>query len=325
MDTGLTLRNARVMDKGGLDSQLIAQWARVRGRLRAEFGEAAFRSWLKPLTLVGHNGNEVRVAVPTRFMRDWILSHYVDRLRTLWNSENSQIDEVEVVVESGRSSSARTAVDRGAEDDSPVETVDGVALAPEPRNQGHEDVSAPLDPRFTFENFVVGKSNELAYAAARRVAEARTVPFNPLFLYGGVGLGKTHLMHGIAWHIRTATPNRRVIYLSAEKFMYQFIRALRHKNTMAFKEQFRSVDVLMIDDVQFISGKDSTQEEFFHTFNALVDQNRQVIISADKSPSDLEGLEERMRSRLGWSRSRPRCWSSSPIRSRRTSASWKGR
>ncbi|GIK97509.1 MAG: chromosomal replication initiator protein DnaA [Alphaproteobacteria bacterium] len=300
MDTGLNVRDARVMDKGGLDSQLNAQWARVRGRLRAEFGEAAFRSWLKPLTLVGHSAGEVRVAVPTRFMRDWILSHYVERLRSLWNSENPQIENVEVVVESGRSGAARTAIDKGVDGEAPIETVDGVALAPEPRNAGHEDVSAPLDPRFTFENFVVGKSNELAYAAARRVAEARTVPFNPLFLYGGVGLGKTHLMHGIAWHIRTATPNRRVIYLSAEKFMYQFIRALRHKNTMAFKEQFRSVDVLMIDDVQFISGKDSTQEEFFHTFNALVDQNRQVIISADKSPSDLEGLEERMRSRLGW-------------------------
>ena len=122
-----------------------------------------------------------------------------------------------------------------------------------------------------------------------RSAPGRTVPFNPLFLYGGVGLGKTHLMHAIAWHIRTQDPTRKVIYLSAEKFMYQFIRALRFKDTMAFKEQFRSVDVLMIDDVQFISGKDSTQEEFFHTFNALVDQNRQIIISADKSPSDLEG------------------------------------
>jgi chromosomal replication initiator protein len=292
------------MDKGGLDGQLNAQWARVRGRLRAEFGEAAFRSWLKPLTLVGHTGSEVRVAVPTRFMRDWILSHYVERLRGLWHSENPQVEGVEIIVESGRSSSQRAAAERAAEEEAGIETVDGVALTPEPRGAlplpGHEDVSAPLDPRFTFENFVVGKSNELAYAAARRVAEARTVPFNPLFLYGGVGLGKTHLMHGIAWHIRTATPNRRVIYLSAEKFMYQFIRALRHKNTMAFKEQFRSVDVLMIDDVQFISGKDSTQEEFFHTFNALVDQNRQVIISADKSPSDLEGLEERMRSRLGW-------------------------
>src|SRR5207253_5701330 len=161
-------------------------------------------------------------------------------------------------------------------------------------------IQAPLDARLTFSNFVVGKPNELAFAAARRVADATSVPFNPLFLYGGVGLGKTHLMHAIAWEIRTRDPSRRVIYLSAEKFMYQFVRALRFKDTVAFKEQFRSVDALMIDDVQFISGKDSTQEEFFHTFNALVDQNRQIVISADKSPSDLAGLEERMRSRLGW-------------------------
>ena len=147
---------------------------------------------------------------------------------------------------------------------------------------------------------MVGKPNELAFAAARRVAESETVPFNPLFLYGGVGLGKTHLMHAIAWNLREKHPQRRVLYMSAEKFMYQFIRALRFKDTVAFKDQFRSVDVLMIDDVQFISGKDSTQEEFFHTFNALVDQNRQVIISADKSPNDLDGLEERLRSRLGW-------------------------
>jgi chromosomal replication initiator protein len=165
---------------------------------------------------------------------------------------------------------------------------------------GFGEMSAPLDARFTFENFVVGKPNELAYAAARRVAEAMTVPFNPLFLYGGVGLGKTHLMHAIAWHIRRRTPNKKIIYLSAEKFMYQFVRALRTKNTMAFKEQFRNVDVLMIDDVQFIGGREATQEEFFHTFNTLVDQNRQVIISADKSPSDLEGVEDRMKSRLGW-------------------------
>ena len=173
--------------------------------------------------------------------------------------------------------------------------------SPDDRGQ----LSGPLDPRFTFENFIVGKPNELAHAAARRVAEAcaspvHSVPFNPLFLYGGVGLGKTHLMHAIAWHVRLNAPDRKIIYLSAEKFMYQFIRALRFKSTMDFKEQFRSVDLLMIDDVQFISGKESTQEEFFHTFNALVDQNRQIVISADKSPSDLEGLEERMRSRLGW-------------------------
>ncbi|MCH8113654.1 MAG: chromosomal replication initiator protein DnaA, partial [Proteobacteria bacterium] len=157
-----------------------------------------------------------------------------------------------------------------------------------------------LDSRFTFDNFVVGKSNEFAHAAARRVAESSREPFNPLFIYGGVGLGKTHLMHAIAWHIRTCDPERRVIYLSAEKFMYQFIRALRFQDTMAFKEQFRSIDVLMVDDVQFIGGKESTQEEFFHTFNALVDQNHQLVITGDRSPADLDGMEERLRSRLGW-------------------------
>jgi len=160
-------------------------------------------------------------------------------------------------------------------------------------------VRAIIDDRFKFSNFVVGRSNELGHAAARRVAASKAVPFNPLFIYGGVGLGKTHLMHAIAWHITEREPQRRVLYMSAEKFMYQFIRALRYRTIMDFKEQFRSVDVLMIDDIQFIAGKDSTQEEFFHTFNALVDQNRQIIVSADKSPSDLEGMEERLKSRLG--------------------------
>ena len=162
-----------------------------------------------------------------------------------------------------------------------------------------DETTAGLDPRYTFSNFVVGKPNELAFAVARRAAESEHVAFNPLFLYGGVGLGKTHLMHAIAWHIRGQNPSRKVMYLSAEKFMYRFVRALRFRDTMSFKEQFRSVDVLMIDDVQFISGN-STQEEFFHTFNALVEDGRQVIISADKSPTDLEGMEERLRSRLGW-------------------------
>ena len=162
-----------------------------------------------------------------------------------------------------------------------------------------ENVQALLDKRFIFKNFIVGRTNELAHAAARRAAESDQVQFNPLFLFGSVGLGKTHLMHAIAWHITERDPKRRVLYMSAEKFMYQFIRALRFRTTMDFKEQFRSVDVLMIDDIQFICGKESTQEEFFHTFNALVDQNRQIVVSADKSPSDLDGMEERLRSRLG--------------------------
>lgn len=159
---------------------------------------------------------------------------------------------------------------------------------------------SPLDGRFTFDNFIVGKPNELAHAAARRVAEGRDVSFNPLFLYGGVGLGKTHLMHAIAWEVRHSRPEARVLYLSAEQFMYRFVSALRFKEMHGFKEMFRSVDMLMVDDVQFISGKDSTQEEFFHTFNALVDQHKQIVISADRAPGEIDGLEERIKSRLQW-------------------------
>jgi len=288
-------------DQGGM---IEKQWARVRGRLRAEVGDAAFRSWLKPLTLVVVKNRTVRMAVPTRFMRDWVTSNYAERIRTLWQDENEAIERVEIVVQPPARPTPKPECGPQAGPETPgvaaVETVKAVAPPGREAEASYNDLSAPLDARFTFENFVVGKPNELAYAAARRVAEARTVPFNPLFLYGPVGLGKTHLMHAIAWEIKARYPERRIIYLSAEKFMYQFVRALRTKDTMAFKSQFRSVDVLMIDDVQFIGGREATQEEFFHTFNALVDQNRQVVISADKSPSDLEGVEERMRSRLGW-------------------------
>jgi len=268
-----------------MDQRFNQQWARVRARMRAEFGETAYQSWLKPLTFESVNGGSVHLLVPTRFMQNWVESQYGARLNALWAAENPTITEV-VINHAGI---------QNAKDHS--------EFAETPRSvggQSMDDICAPLDDRFRFDNFIVGKPNELAFAAARRVAEAQKVPFNPLFLFGGVGLGKTHLMHAIAWHIRRHTPERRIMYLSAEKFMYQFIRALRYKDTMAFKEQFRSVDVLMIDDVQFIAGKENTQEEFFHTFNALVDQNRQVVISADKSPAELQGIEDRMKSRLGW-------------------------
>ena len=296
------------MGRSEAERDVSEEWAKVRGRLREEVGEAAFRSWLKPLTLVGLHNGSVRLAVPTRFMRDWVTSNYADRLRALWTSVDPSLKGVEIILRTNPTRppvagaghgqpKIASSVERDAEDAATLESV----KAPQERaRDGYNEISAPLDARFTFESFVVGHPNELAYAAARRVAEADAVPFNPLFLYGGVGLGKTHLMHAIAWHLRKRSPQKRVIYLSAEKFMYQFIRALRTKDTVAFKEQFRSVDILMIDDVQFIGGRESTQEEFFHTFNALVDQNRQVIISADKSPSNLEGVEERMRSRLGW-------------------------
>jgi chromosomal replication initiator protein len=280
------------------------EWARVVGRLKEEVGETAYRSWLRSMRLERIEGGEGVIAVPTRFLRNWVATHYADRLLALWRAENERMSRLTIIVEP-----RIAALAQGKEEEVSVPMPMPAASA-EPAGvpdiaDDRANLSAPLDPRFTFENFIVGKPNELAHAAARRIAEAcvspvHAVPFNPLFLYGGVGLGKTHLMHAIAWHVRMQAPSRKVIYLSAEKFMYQFIRALRFRSTMDFKDQFRSVDLLMIDDVQFISGKDSTQEEFFHTFNALVDQNRQIVISADKSPSDLAGLEERMRSRLGW-------------------------
>lgn len=183
---------------------------------------------------------------------------------------------------------------------SSVETVaapQNIVSAAKPKTN-HVLSTAPLDPRFSFDNFVVGKPNELAHAAARRVAEGGPVTFNPLFLYGGVGLGKTHLMHAIAQELRIRKPEMNVLYLSAEQFMYRFVQALRERKMMDFKELFRSVDVLMVDDVQFIAGKDSTQEEFFHTFNALVDQHKQIIISADRAPGEIKDLSERIKSRL---------------------------
>ncbi len=286
-----------------------AAWPELRTRLREQMGETAFRRWLEPVTGTIETASDHSVtlllALPTRFMRDWVEAHYGDMVRTLWRQLIKQ-GAVDFTVASPLAKPAPVAmaeVQPLAAEPAPVAAAPAAPsyfnpnqLMPPPATVEE----AALDPRFTFENYVVGKPNELAYAAARRVADTENPSFNPLFLYGGVGLGKTHLMHAIAWHIRKNYPHRRVIYMSAEKFMYQFVRALRYKDTVSFKEQFRSVDVLMIDDVQFIGGKDTTQEEFFHTFNALVDRNRQVIISADKSPQDLDRMEERLRSRLGW-------------------------
>ncbi len=290
-----------------MDQGYLGQWQRVCARLRSEFGDAAYNSWLRPLKFERIDGGVAHLQAPTRFMRDWVLSHYGERIRAFWHAEDKSVRELDIAVHpvAGRHSAAAVAAnsDGAAVIDmdgvAPLESATGAIPAVASETQGLRMGSA-LDSRYQFESFVVGKSNELAYAAARRVADTAQVNFNPLFLYGGVGLGKTHLMHAIAWHIRERDPGREVIYLSAERFMYQFVRALRDRETMAFKQVFRSADVLMIDDVQFFSRKDSTQEEFFHTFNELVDQNKQIVISADRSPSDLEDVEERIRSRLGW-------------------------
>ncbi len=279
-----------------MDRDVEDQWKRVRGRLRAELGEAAFKTWLRPLSLDGVSGSDVVMRVPSGNMKDWVMSRCGGRLHDLWCGENREVTGIVIRVGRPQRPAPRREVAPARRD---LDMIRRDGDAPDAAVEA-DRLAASLDPRLTFENFVVGKTNEFAHAAAQRVAAADSVAFNPLFLYGGVGLGKTHLMHAIAWRVRARKPGRSVLYMSAEKFMYKFIRALRYKDTMAFKDQFRAVDVLMIDDIQFIAGKDTTQEEFFHTFNALVDRNRQVVISGDRSPSDIDGIEERLRSRLGW-------------------------
>jgi chromosomal replication initiator protein len=275
-------------------------WQTIRQQLRAEYGARNFDSWLKPVELSGLDEACVVMALPNGFMRDWIRNHYGERLRGLWQSHVPMIADIrfDVTLPRGKQSAKDAAKPAAAK---PI-TFDVIDAAPPmaPTNDEGDPAGALLDPRFTFDRFVVGSSNRFAFTAAQRIAEGGAVTFNPLFLHSSVGLGKTHLMHAIAWEIRRRHPERKVLYMSAEKFMVEFVSALRHQDTVAFKQRFRNVDVLMIDDVQFIAGKNSTQDEFFHTFNALIDYRRQLIISADRSPSDLEGIEERIRSRLGW-------------------------
>ena len=270
-------------------SEIQAQWVTVRSKIRQKIGDAQFASWIKLLTLEDYSDQKVTLSVPSNFIRTRIIEQYLDIIKSYWYVQNLKINDIKIIV-----------IEKNKLKLDDLEKKKFYEEDKKKPQDVFKTISSDLDSRFTFSNFIVGKPNELAFAAARRVSESDDVPFNPLFLYGGVGLGKTHLMHAIAHEIKNRNPLRRVIYMSAEKFMYHFIKALRFKDTVSFKEQFRNVDVLMIDDVQFISGKDSTQEEFFHTFNSLIDQRKQLIISADKSPQDLEGIEERMRSRLGW-------------------------
>ena len=270
-------------------------WKQVNKDLLLRYGEGVYKSWFSKVTLLEFNSIEITLSLPTIFMRDWVKSNYMDVITSLWLHYIPEVKEVNLIVKSDIQEVAPViefapSIHRSFISDS------------KDRTQENNILSSPLDPKYSFKNFVVGRPNELAYAAAYAVAESPRVicESNPLFLYGGVGLGKTHLMHAIANHIAEHHKNRKVIYMSAEKFMYQFVQALRNKDIMSFKEYFRSVDILMIDDIQFICGKDSTQEEFFHTFNTLIDNNRQMVISCDRSPSDLDNIEERIKSRLGW-------------------------
>ncbi|WP_106746756.1 chromosomal replication initiator protein DnaA [Yoonia maritima] len=260
-------------------------WATVQTKLKGALGANNFSSWIQPLEFSKLNAGVMTFHVPTNFIGNYVSQNFGDQIIYHMNQMGESVRRLEFTVQSQtRTVAAATPT---------------AAPAPAPKPTSTQEISgSPIDSRFTFDTFVVGKPNELAHAAARRVADGGPVTFNPLFLYGGVGLGKTHLMHAIANELKLRSPELNVLYLSAEQFMYRFITALRERKMMDFKQLFRSVDVLMVDDVQFIGGKDSTQEEFFHTFNALVDGQKQIIISADRAPGEIKDLEERIKSRL---------------------------
>ena len=258
-------------------------WTKLKISLKKSVGENSFNNWLSPINFSHVEEDMAVLTVPTNFLGNYVSQNFGELITAQISSKNNKISRIRFEVDT---SSNNLGVSQPS------------AVTHTNISKDNELTGAQLDKRFTFDAFVVGKPNELAHAAARRVAEGGIVSFNPLFLYGGVGLGKTHLMHAIAWELQNRRPDLNVLYLSAEQFMYRFVQALRERKMMDFKQLFRSVDVLMVDDVQFIAGKGSTQEEFFHTFNALVDQNKQIIISGDRAPGEIKDLEDRIKSRL---------------------------
>ena len=271
-------------------------WECVCDRLLETVSANEFNNWIKPLNFQGIEDGVANFLAPTNFIGTWVLRNYGEMIQRHFIAEGTVIDRIAFKVDS-------VSLKKHVDNNNVLAKQEILNRSSQNTERSFNDSNsvlpvAPLDKRFTFDSFVIGKPNELAHAASRRVAEGGAVTFNPLFLYGGVGLGKTHLMHAIAWETQRRNPDSRVIYLSAEQFMYRFVQALRFKDMLSFKELFRSVDLLMVDDVQFIAGKDSTQDEFFHTFNALVDQHKQIIISADRAPGEIDGLEDRIKSRL---------------------------
>jgi chromosomal replication initiator protein len=259
-------------------------WTRCMGALEAELPEQQFNTWVRPLQAMEGNG-ALKLLAPNRFVVDWVNANLLPRIGELLRDESTG-DAPIVTVEVGSRST-------------PVRGASVAVSAPARRAEGLV-VGARINPDFTFASFVEGKSNQLAKAAALQVAENPGRAYNPLFLYGGVGLGKTHLMHSIAHLIKDNDAESRIAYVHSERFVGDMVRALQHNSMNEFKTAYRSLDALLIDDIQFFAGKERSQEEFFHTFNELLEGQHQVILSCDRYPKEVEGLEERLKSRFGW-------------------------
>ena len=268
---------------------LDAAWDTIRAGLRRDCGARTFDGWLKPAELGNFDGEtgELALIMPSQFMADWVTSHFGERLALAWKTTLPLVRSVRVV--------ATTDGPRP----SPLLILEDIPVPPSV--VAKRDPEAPnFDARYRFDTFVIGKANEVAATAARTLAEAERVAFNPLFLHGGTGRGKTHLLHAIGQAFLVKQPGARVVSMSAEKFMVEFVRALKANDTIGFKGRLRSADLLLIDDVQFIAGKDSTQEEFFHTMNEIITAGRRLVITSDRAPQDLDGIAPRILSRLSW-------------------------
>jgi len=268
---------------------LQSAWEAIRTGLRRDCGARTFDGWLRPIALGNFDPETgaLRLELPSQFMADWVQTHFSERLTLAWRAACPSIRHISIRV---GAAAPKTAA---------VVEIPAPPASEEPA-PGDGLYAVALEPRYRFENFVVGKANEVAFSAATTLATADNVAFNPLFLHGGTGRGKTHLLHAIGHEFHRLRPRAKIIYMSAEKFMVEFVAALRANDTIKFKQHLRAADLLMIDDVQFIAGKESTQEEFFHTMNEIISAGRRLVISSDRAPQDLDGIEPRILSRLSW-------------------------
>ena len=283
-------------------------WNRCLSRLEAELPSQQFNMWIRPLQVEVENGTAaLTLYAPNRFVVDWVRDKYLGQIQTLMEELGNHPPQVKLEVGSSRPISAEMLMPG-----KPAPPAAGATPAAEPQRTVAAPAEAParhrsnLIPAYVFESFVEGKSNRMASAAAQQVAEnPGSHGYNPLLFYGGVGLGKTHLMHAVGNYIQQRNPNAKVVYLHSERFVQDMVSALRNKTINEFKRFYRSLDALLIDDIQFFAGKEQSQEEFFHTFNSLLENNQQIILTCDKYPKEIEGLEERLKSRFGWGLSQP--------------------
>jgi chromosomal replication initiator protein len=259
-------------------------WEQALDKLTERIGQHNFETWIKPLRFVGRNKNEIRVEVPNKFFRDWLTEHYLSQLEEILTGLVRTPVKVVLIVNADLQAHG---------------TVEKPARKEEKERERSQRTNN-LIPKYTFDNFVIGASNQFAHAACMAVANQPGDHYNPLFIYGGVGLGKTHLVNAIGHRSAAQRAGSKIVYLSSESFMNELIASLRRDKMDEFKTKFRNIDVLILDDVQFISGKERTQEEFFHTFNSLYESRKQIVITSDKFPKEIPGLEDRLRNRFEW-------------------------